>query len=563
MTVLRDHEAATLEPLDVSPPQTEQNPGIAGWLTTVDHKRLGLMYLASSLIFFVVGGIEAALIRLQLAVPHGEVLSPQSYNQMFTMHGTTMVFLVGMPMIFGFGNYLVPLMIGARDMAFPRLNAFSFWLFVFAAVLLYFSFVGGSGLYGATGAPDVGWVAYSPLTAWAFSQGNGTDYWLVGVLVGGFASLATAANIICTIFTMRCPGMTLKRMPLFLWLFLVSCFMAIAALGPLSAAQIMVLCDRHLGANFFNPSAGGNVLLWQHLFWFFGHPEVYVLILPGFAYVSEIIPVFSRKVLFGYPVMVAATVAIGFIGLGAWAHHLFTIGMGAELNTLFVASTLLIAIPTGIKLFNWLATMYGGRIRMRLPMLFCIAFLAQFLFAGLSGVILAVAPFDWQLHDTYFVVAHFHYVLIGGLVFSMFAAFYYWYPKAFGKMLCERLGRWHFWMFTLGFHLTFLPMHLTGIYGMPRRTYTYVADAGWNYLNVISTFGVLFQGIGALIFVYNLFRSAKHGEEAGGDPWDAWTLEWAVTSPPPAYNFAIIPEVQSRRPLWDKKHPRDPDWSHE
>ncbi|HRI15414.1 MAG TPA: cytochrome c oxidase subunit I [Verrucomicrobiota bacterium] len=534
-----------------------------GWVVTVDHKKLGLMYIMLGLVFFVVAGVEASLMRIQLAVPNNQFLSPQVFNQLFTMHGTTMVFLVGMPLIFGFANYLVPLMIGARDLAFPRLNSFGFWLSAFGGMLLYFSIIGGMGMTGAGSMPDVGWFAYSPLTAKAFSRGHSTDYWTIGVLVGGLGSIATAANLVTTIICGRCRGMTLMKMPLLVWLNLVMCGMVLLAVSPLTAAQIMLLLDRYLGAHFFDTQTGGSAVLWQHFFWIFGHPEVYVLVLPGFAFASEIIPVFSRKAIFGYPVMVGATVAIAFVSLGVWAHHMFTVGMTAMGNTFFVISTMLVGVPTGIKIFNWIGTMWGGKIRFATPMLFCVAFLVQFLIAGLTGIMLAVAPWDWQLSDSYFVVAHFHFVLVGGLLFTIFAAIYFWYPKATGRMMSETLGRWHFWLFVIGFHITFDTMHIPGLLGMPRRVYTYEADRGWDTLNLICTLGVAVQALGILCFVTNVLWSLFKGKRAGNDPWDAWTLEWATTSPPPEYNFAQLPEVRSRRPLWDLKHPTDPDWKYE
>lgn len=533
------------------------------WIVTVDHKRLGLMYIMYGLFFFVVAGIEATLMRIQLAVPNNDFLSPQLFNQLFTMHGTTMVFLVGMPLIFGFANYLVPLMIGARDLAFPRLNSFGFWLSVFGGLLLYFSFLGAPGMYGAGAAPDVGWFAYSPLTSTAFSRGHSTDYWTLGVLVGGLGSIATAANIITTILSMRCPGMTLIKMPLLVWMNLVMCGMVLIAVSPLTAAQIMLTLDRYLGAHFFDTQAGGSAVLWQHFFWIFGHPEVYVLIIPGFAFASEIIPVFSRKAIFGYPVMVGATVAIAFVSLGVWAHHMFTVGMTSMGNTFFAISTMLVGVPTGIKIFNWVGTMWGGRIRYDTPMLFCVAFLFQFLIAGLTGIMLAVVPFDWQLSDSYFVVAHFHFVLVGSLVFTIFGAIYYWFPKATGRMMSETLGKWHFWLFVIGFHITFDTMHIPGLLGMPRRIYTFEAGRGWDTLNLICTIGVAFQAAGILCFVTNVLRSLVKGKPAGNDPWNAWTLEWSTTSPPPEYNFDKLPVVLSRRPLWDLKHPTDPDWRYE
>ncbi len=533
------------------------------WVVTVDHKRLGIMYVVTALGFLVIGGLEASTIRLQLAWSGLHVVAPATFNQLFTMHGTTMVFLVGIPFVFGFGNYLVPLMIGARDLAFPRLNAFGFWVLLFGGVLLYFSVIGGEGLYGAGSSPAVGWFAYAPLTERAFSPGNATDYWNLALLVTGFGTIATAINLVATILTMRGPGMTLGRMPIFVWEILTISALTLIILPPLSAAQIMLLLDRFLGAHFFDTQAGGSAVMWQHFFWFFGHPEVYILILPGFGFASEIIPVFSRKVIFGYITLVAASAGIGLVAMGTWAHHMFAVGMGSPLNSAFTASTMLVGVPTGVKLFNWLGTLYGGKIRFQTPMLFCIAFLFQFLCAGLTGIMLAVAPFDWQLTDSYFVVAHFHFTLIGGLVFTLFAALYYWFPKATGRMLSERLGRWHFWLFTIGFNLTFLTMHIPGMLGMPRRIYTYPADRGWEMWNLVTTLGVPLQVLGVALFVVNIVVSLRQGALAGDDPWDAWTLEWATTSPPPPYNFAVVPTVLSRRPLWDLKHPDDPDGPHE
>lgn len=533
------------------------------WVTTTDHKRLGLMYIMAGLLFFVISGCMAALIRVQLAFPNNDFLPPQMFNRMFTMHGTAMVFLVGMPIIAGLMNYLVPLMIGARDMAFPQLNAFGFWIFLFGGGLLYFSYLAAPGLSGAGSAPDVGWFAYSPLTGKAFSRGHSTDYWILSIMISGIGSIASAINVIVTVVTMRCRGMTLMKMPMFVWIVLVVAYLIVIVLPPLTAAQIMLLLDRFLGAKFFDTQAGGSAVLWQHFFWIFGHPEVYVLILPGFAVATEIIPVFSRKPIFGYAVMVGASVMIGFISLGVWAHHMFTIGMSAMSNTFFATSTMLVGIPTGIKLFNWLGTMWGGKIRFKTPMLFCVAFLFQFLCAGLTGIMLAVAPFDWQLSDSYFVVAHFHYVLIGGLLFTIFGAIYYWFPKATGKMLSEKLGKWHFWVFLIGFNLTFGPLHIAGILGMPRRIYTYDVGRGWDVWNLLASIGVIFQAVGILFFVGNILWSLWKGKKAGDDPWDAWTLEWSTTSPPPPYNFEVLPEVRSRRPLWDLKHPSDPDWKYE
>ncbi|WP_263367791.1 cytochrome c oxidase subunit I [Edaphobacter bradus] len=536
---------------------------ITEWVSTVDHKKIGIMYIVYALIFLLIAGVEAIIMRIQLAVPNNDFVSPQVFNRMFTMHGTTMVFFVGIPVLFGYGNYLVPLMIGARDMAFPRLNAFGFWISAFGGLLLYFSFFGGDGLYGAGSAPDVGWFAYAPLTAKVFSPGNNTDYWTLGVLLSGIGTTATALNTVTTVISMRCRGMTMGRLPLFTWLMLITSSMIFVVVSPLTAAQIMLILDRYLGSHFFDTQAGGSAVLWMHFFWIFGHPEVYVLVLPAFGFVNEIIPVFSRKAAFGYPAMVAASAGIGFVSLSVWAHHMFTVGLGPAGNTFFVFSTMVISVPTGIKIFNWLGTLWGGKIIFTVPMLFCIAFLFQFLVAGLTGIMLAAAPFDWQLGNSYFVVAHFHYVLVGAIVFGLFAAFYYWYPKITGRMMSETLGKWHFWLFVIGFHLCFDFMHIPGLLGMPRRIYTYEASRGWETLNLIVSVGAIFQGVAVLILVYNLVRSYYRGEKAGRDPWDAWTLEWAVPSPPPVYNFAIDPSVNSRRPLWDLKHPEEPDSDYE
>ena len=533
------------------------------WVVTVDHKKLGILYILYALLFLVIGGIEATIMRIQLIAPHNHFVSPQVFNRMFTMHGTTMIFFVAMPILFGFGNYLIPLMIGARDMAFPRLNAWSFWLTAFGGLLLYFSFIGGSGLYGAGSAPDVGWFAYAPLTASTFSLGHSTDFWTLGLLVSGFGSIGTAINILVTIVCLRCPGMTLGKMPLLAWLNLVMAAMVLLAISPLTAAQIMLSLDRFLGAHFFDTQAGGSAVLWMHFFWIFGHPEVYVLVLPAFAFASEIIPVFSRKPIFGYPVMVAATVGIGFVGLSVWAHHMFTVGMNPYANSFFTITTMVIGVPTGIKIFNWIGTMWGGKIIFKTPMLFCIAFLFQFLIAGLTGIMLSAAPFDWQLGNSYFVVAHFHYVIVGAILFTIFGAFYYWFPKMSGRMYNETLGKWHFWLFFIGFHLTFDFMHIPGLLGMPRRIYTYEPGRGWDIWNLICTVGVFFQAVAIIVFIGNLLWSYFNGTSAGNDPWDAWTLEWSTSSPPMEYNFAKIPVVKSRRPLWDIKHPEDPDWKYE
>jgi len=552
--------------LDLTPPRVAKETfleWIHGWVTTVDHKRLGILYLLYAILFLLVGGAEAIAIRIQLAFPENHFLAPDTFNRLFTMHGTTMVFLMGMPFLFGFANYIVPLQIGARDMAFPRLNALSFWLTAFGGAMLYYSFIGGSGLYGVGNAPDVTWWAYAPLTSKAFSPGHGVDYWALSLIIAGIGTLGGAINIIATVLSMRCKGMTLLRMPLFAWLMLVVSGLLLITITPLTAAQVMLTIDRYLGGHFFDTQAGGSAVVWMHFFWIFGHPEVYVLVFPAFAIANEVIPVFSRKPIFGYPAMVAASVGIAFISLGVWAHHMFTVGMTSVDNTFFVLSTELVGVPTGIKIFNWLATMWGGKIRFKVPMLFLTGFLFQFLIAGLTGIILSIAPFDWQLHNSYFVIAHFHYMLVGSIVFAIFGGFYYWYPKFSGRMMSEKLGKWHFWLMLIGFHVTFDTMHFVGLMGMPRSIYTYEADRGWAHLNTIISIGGFVQAIAVLIFGFNLVWSYYKGKEAGNDPWDAWTLEWSTSSPPPVYNYAVEPEVRSRRPLWDLKHPEDPDWNYE
>ncbi len=528
----------------------------AGWATTVDHKKIGVMYVVMAILFLVIGGAEALAMRIQLIRPGFEFLSPDVFNQFFTMHGTTMVFFVGMPILIGMANYLVPLMIGARDMAFPRLNAMSFWVTLFGGLLAYSSFLAG-------GAPAIGWFAYAPLTERTFARGAGTDLWALGLIVSGIGTTAGGVNFVATILAMRAPGMQLRKVPFFVWTMLWTSVQILVAIPPLTAALIMLLLDRHLGAHFFDTQNGGSAYLWQHFFWFFGHPEVYILILPAFGMTSEIVPVFSRKVLFGYEFMAVATMGIAFISLGVWAHHMFTVGMSRTLDLYFAAASLMISVPTGIKIFNWLATVYGGKLRLASPMLFCLGFLSMFVLGGLTGVMLACAPFDYQVSDSYFVVGHFHWVLIGGTLFGVFAGIHYWYPKVTGRMLSERLARWQFWLLLVGFVLTFGPMHVAGMLGMPRRIFTYPADRGWDIWNQLATCGALIQAPSYMIFVWNLLRSLVMGQPAGDDPWDAWTLEWATTSPPPAYNFETIPHVRSRRPLWDLKHPEDPDWRYE
>jgi cytochrome c oxidase subunit I len=522
------------------------------WISTVDHKRIGILYMVTALFFFVIGGIEAMLIRLQLAVPHNALLSPDTYNMVFTMHGTTMIFLVAMPVLFGLANYFVPLQIGARDMAFPRLNAFSFWLVPFGGLLLHFSFLAG-------GAPAVGWFAYAPLSEMPYSSQPGVNYWALALLVLGIGSVGTSINLITTVLTQRAKNMTLRRLPLFSWMMFVNSFLVILALPVLNAALVMLLIDRLLNAHFFLPPGGGSAIMWQHIFWAFGHPEVYIVAIPAFGILSEVIPVFARKPIFGYEFVAGSTVAIAFLSLLVWAHHMFTVGLGHTVDLFFVASSMLIAIPTGVKVLAWSATLVGGRIRLDTPMLFCVAALIQFLVAGLTGVSLAVAALDWQTKNSYYLVAHFHFVFVGLIVFAILGALHYWFPKMSGRMLSERLGKWTFWLMTIGFNLTFITQHFLGLAGMPRRVYTYADLPGWGWMNMVSTVGAFFMAAASLIFVWNLAASLLRGKPAGDNPWSAWTLEWATTSPPPQENFLRLPPIRNRRPLWDDANPDRPD----
>jgi cytochrome c oxidase subunit 1/cytochrome c oxidase subunit I+III len=530
--------------------------GLFGWVATVDHKRIGILYLLTALVFFGVGGLEALLMRLQLARPGQALLAPDTYNQLFTMHGTTMVFLVGMPALAGFANYLVPLMIGARDMAFPRLNALSYWLLVGGGFLLHFSIVAG-------GAPAVGWFSYAPLSTTPFSSTYGPDYWVLALLLMGAGSVASAINLVVTVLTERAAGLTMRRLPLFVWMTFVASILIILALPALNAAIVMLLIDRRLSAHLLLPSRGGSALIWQHFFWTFGHPEVYILALPAFGMISEVIPVFSRKPIYGYELVAASTVAIALLSFGVWAHHMFAVGLGHQADLVFAAGSMLIAVPTGIKIFNWIATMWGGAIRFTTAMCFATAFLVVFVVGGLSGVTLAVVPLDWQTTDSYYVVAHLHYVLFGGTVFALFAATYYWFPKLSGRLLSERWGQLHFWLTFIGFNLTFFVQHVLGLLGMPRRVFTYPDLPWWEVLNATSTAGAGLMALASAAFALNLGVSLRRGASAGDNPWQAWTLEWATTSPPPPENFATLPPIRSRRPLWDLAHPEDPDWRRE
>ena len=522
--------------------------GLSAWLMTTDHKRIGILYMASGVVFFIIGGLLALLMRLQLAQPNAAVLTNAQYNQIFTMHGTTMIFLVVMPLSVGLGNFLVPLMIGARDMAFPKLNALGYWLFLFAAVFLYSSFVFG-------GAPDKGWFSYAPLTELPFSSTPGMTFWALAVIMLGIASTTSAINFIVTVAILRADGMELSRIPLFVWMTVVNSFLAVFAFPSLTVAALLLLFDRLLHTHFFLPGQGGNALLWQHLFWFFGHPEVYILILPAFGAVSEIVPVFSGKRLFSYKTVILSGVVIGVLGFTVWAHHMFATGMPPLVLTIFAADSFLIAVPTGVKIFAWLATMWDGQLRLSTPMLFAIGLIALFTIGGLSGVQLAMIPLDWQLTDTYYVVGHIHYVLFGGAIFGLFAALYYWFPKMTGRLLDERLGKWHFWLMFIGMNMVFMPMHILGVLGMPRRVYTYAPGLGWDGWNLLMTVGAFVVATSILIFLVNYFQTMGRPATAPADPWDGFTLEWLTPSPPPYYNFETLPVVASPRPAWDLKKP--------
>jgi cytochrome c oxidase subunit 1 len=544
---MADGHAASVAVEAPARPQAEAR-GLAAWLTTVDHKRIGLLYGTTALVFFLIAGLEALLIRLQLARPDGQLIGAQRFNELFTMHGTSMVFLAVMPLSAAFFNYLVPLMIGARDVAFPRLNALSYWVFLMGGL-----FLNASWLVGA--APDAGWFAYAPLTTKPFSVGPHSDFWLLGLMFLGTSSILASLNFLTTILNLRAPGMTFLRLPLFVWTTLVTNVLILLAFPPITVALIFLMFDRFFGTSFYLPAGGGSPLLWQHLFWIFGHPEVYILILPAMGIVSEVLPTFARKPLFGYPSMVYATALIGFLGFGVWAHHMFAVGMGPIADSAFSLMTMLIAIPTGIKIFNWLSTLWGGSLRFRTPFCFAAAFIGMFTIGGLSGVMHASPPVDLQQTDSYFVVAHFHYVLFGGMVLGLFAGIYYWFPKLTGRLLDDRLGQVHFWLMLIGFNLTFFPMHFLGLMGMPRRIYTYAPGLGWDFWNLVSTVGAIIQAVSLLVFLLNLMKSLRAGAAAGADPWDGRTLEWALPSPPPAYNFAALPTVLRRDALWLTKHP--------
>jgi cytochrome c oxidase subunit 1 len=517
--------------------------GWTSWITTTDHKRIGIMYMVLTFMFFCLGGVEALIMRLQLGAPNNTLVSPETYNQLFTMHGTTMIFLFVVPMMAGLANYFVPLMIGARDMAYPRLNALSFWLLLAGGIVFYASLFWNP--------PEAGWSSYAPLSSAIYSPSGGQDAWIYLIHLTGLSSILGAINFYATIANMRAKGMSWGRLPLFIWAILTYSVLIIFAMPVIAGAVTMLLTDRHFGTHFFDPSEGGSALLWQHLFWFFGHPEVYIMVLPGFGLVSEILPVFARKPIFGYKAIAASTVAIAFLGFLTWAHHMFTTPTPEVILVFVMLSSFLIAVPTGVKMLNWVATLWNGTIEFKTPLLFCVGFLALFVVGGISGVFLAVFPVDWQLNETYFVVAHIHFVLVGGSVFTIFAAIYYWYPKITGRMLDERLGKLSFHLMFWGFLATFLIQHVMGLDGMPRRVYEYDNVGHLQLYNQISTVGSFILASGVLVTIINTVRSLKHGAIAGPDPWKANTLEWFTSSPPPVNNFDVIPLVRSVEPMKD------------
>ncbi|MEZ4728485.1 MAG: cytochrome c oxidase subunit I [Caldilineaceae bacterium] len=515
-------------------------------LASVDHKAIGVRYILTSFIFFILAGIQALIMRAQLTVPENTLVSPDVYNQLFTMHGTTMIFYFATPILFGFGNYLVPLMIGARDMAFPRLNAFGYWVFLFSGVFIYSSYLVGM-------APNGGWFNYVPLTSYTYSPELNIDFYALGILFLGISTTAGAVNFIVTIFKLRAPGMSINRMPLFCWAILATAFAVVFAYPTLNIANLLLELDRKFAFHFYDPALGGNVLLWQHLFWFFGHPDVYIIFLPAVGMVSHMVSTFSQRPVVGYTLLALAAVATSIIGFGVWVHHMFAVGLPILAYSFFGAASLVITIPSGIQIFGWIATIWEGQPVWKTPFLFVLGFIFTFILGGFTGVMFAAVPFDQQVHDSYFVVAHFHYVLIGGMVFPLFGAFHYWLPKMCGRMLNERLGQWTFWTIFVGFNLTFFPMHISGLLGMPRRYYTYLPGLGLELPNLLSTLGAYLLALGILLFIINWLWSLNKGEAAGNNPWNAGSLEWAVSSPPPPYNFRLIPLVRSADPLWDEQ----------
>ena len=521
----------------------KKNP-VWDWLTTVDHKKIGILYLASGAFFFLLGGLEAILLRVQLLYPEFDFVGAETFNQLLTMHGTTMIFLAAMPLIFGFMNAIVPLQIGARDVAFPFVNSLGFWLFTAGGILLNLGWFLG-------GAPDAGWTGYAPLST--TSPGNGVDFYVLGLQISGIGTLIGGINFLVTIINMRAPGMTFMRMPLFTWSSFITSGLILFAFPALTIGLALLMFDRLFGSQFFAAEAGGNPIIYEHLFWIFGHPEVYILVLPAFGMFSEIIATFARKRLFGYSAMVFATALIGFLGFMVWVHHMFTVGLGPIANSIFAVATMLIAVPTGVKIFNWLFTMWGGKVSFPTANLFAVGFIPSFVLGGMTGVMLSVPPADYQYHDSYFVVAHFHYVIVGGVVFGLFAGMYYWWPKIFGTVLNEFLGKLHFWLFFIGFHLTFFPMHFLGLMGMPRRVYTYLSGQSLDEANFAATMGAFLMGLATIIMVWNIIQTSVKGKKAGNDPWDGRTLEWAIASPAPEYNFAQTPLVRGLDAWWLEK----------
>jgi cytochrome c oxidase subunit 1 len=514
------------------------------WLTTVDHKKIGIMYLIAGTVFLAIAGIEALLIRIQLMYPMNDFLDGQTFNQLITMHGATMLFLAATPLLFGFMNYIVPLQIGARDVAFPFINALGFWTFLAGGILLNVSFIFG-------GAPDAGWTAYTPLST--EYSGKGMDFFVIGLQISGIGTLLSGINFLVTIINLRAPGMTFMRLPLFTWTSFIMSLLILFAFTALAVGLVLITFDRLFDANFFRVGAGGNTVLWQHIFWIFGHPEVYILIMPAFGIISDVIPTFAKKRLFGYSSMVFAVVLIGFLSFMVWVHHMFTDGLGPVANALFGIATMLIAIPTGIKVFNWLFTMWGGQLTFNTASMFAYSFIPTFVMGGVTGVMLASPPADFQYHDTYFVVAHFHYVIVGGIVLALFAGLFYWYPRIFGRMLHEGLGKITFWVFYTGFHLTFFIQHFLGLWGMPRRVYTYLPDQGWDIPNLISSIGAFMMGFAVVVLVINIIITHARKADAPADPWDGRTMEWALPSPVPVYNFKQTPLVRGLDAFWKEK----------